>query len=205
MSAWLWTAIRQRFRAALSPIDTCARGGVRGGRPQVSVGDSHHVSLPGSNALSGHFPNLVCMLGRQPFDPESPVLVGNDILRQAVEDPVTQTALRPDGKKFQEPKQSATSPIVAQYRRRFRDAGADGLDGAGELPVPERGTGRGSSAAFAASSGGRSPRASTCRADCSARSPPRRAAHAEPHFRKIRMRDSANASTRPIVVLKKPP
>ncbi len=36
--------------------------------------------------------NLVGMLGRQPFGPESSVLVGNDILRQAVEDPITQTA-----------------------------------------------------------------------------------------------------------------
>ena len=27
-----------------------------GGRPQVSVGDSHHVSVPGINALSGHYP-----------------------------------------------------------------------------------------------------------------------------------------------------
>jgi hypothetical protein len=41
-SAELCTAMRQRFRAALSLNDTCARGSAWGGRPQVSLGDSHH-------------------------------------------------------------------------------------------------------------------------------------------------------------------
>jgi len=51
----------------LSPIDTCARGAVWGGRPQVSVGDSHHVSLAGINALSGHY-----LAGRYASGPGGP-------------------------------------------------------------------------------------------------------------------------------------
>jgi hypothetical protein len=57
ISASLSTAIRQRFRAALSLIDTRARRAVWGGRPRVSIGDSHPISLLGSNALSGHSPD----------------------------------------------------------------------------------------------------------------------------------------------------